>query len=720
MVWGRNVPDSFHRFTFTFDFVGTMATSLSRIENELNCAICHQLYTQPRKLSGCTHCFCESCIVNFILGLKKEEKLGNKFGCPVCKLPNNSPGSDESVHRWVTNLEMDEALEMECKADIKPEGGDTDNYCNHCFSQEKFVVANKYCFSCNENYCAPCSENVHSFNVNKGHLVMDKGATGEKPEDHFHEPAMEMLNGFTLCSKHPKEAVKFYCEDDKIFCCLVCSIENHKQCTNLKPISLLSKESTTLGLTQLVDLTEKLTKHVDDRIGAIKANNAGNKRKAEQLDSEFQETKKKVIDLLDVLETNLRDERNAAVKNAALKNQDEIDDLEGLKRKLKMIHHLLENIVKNTSGDLAFVYIHVLTQLAENIEKGVIAKGNGVATNGLEVNETETFKRIRNLGPNETRELVSISMPDTMIAQPEYEERPFLRKFEVKKTGTHNILPARYPDGLPLTPTYGCLLFLPDKQMLLVDSFYGYCCLVNEEYLATKKWDMDDEVHHSVASNNAFSNERCATYLGENIIAVGVASHKTIIFLTCDGNFTEKVKLKCEYAPTALYALANGDVAVVWDEPIAFGIISSQIWRCHGKVLQCDGGVSYCEKVYFVEDGAGRKLKSFPSMAVDEKRGHVIQPCNVDAAVYCFDMGGNPVFCYNNDELKDPFGVAIDNDGNIFIVEYIESSIITIVKEGCPQGPLTIEYEKTKNEFAVTVYDTERCDEVHFFSVVLK
>ena len=146
-------------------------------------------------------------------------------------------------------------------------------------------------------------------------------------------------------------------------------------------------------------------------------------------------------------------------------------------------------------------------------------------------------------------------------------------------------------------------------------------------------------------------------------------------------------------------------------------------------MFQYEGGLAYREKVYFTEDTTGRKFKSFQFMAVDEKRGHVIQPCTEDVAVYCFDMDGNHVFCYKNDDLKDPGGVAIDNDGNIFISEYIKNSIhivsadgigITIIKEGCPEGPLALEYDKTKSEFAVTVYDEERCDEVHFFSVVLK
>ena len=421
-----------------------MATSLSGNENELNCAICCQLYTEPRKLSGCLHSFCENCILNFVLELKKEEKLGGEFECPICKLPSNSPGSDDSVHRWVTALEVNEEIKIKCMAEIKSEDTGTDNGCSFCLVQEKVVVANKYCFSCNEYYCGPCSEVIHSLKVNKGHLLVDKAATKQESTDHFLEQSIEMLNGFTVCSKHPKEAVRFYCEDDKIFCCLICSVDNHKQCMNLKPVSLLTKECPASDSTKLLDLISNLTEHIDGRVEAIKENNVENKRNAEKLDAEYQEMKKKVIDLLDMMETNLRSEGHAAVKNAAVTNQDKIDGLEGLRRKLMMVRHLLENVVENTSGDLAFVYGHELTRIVENIEKSVIEKGENVETNGLELTTTEAFKLIQNLGPNETHKLASITMPEAIIRLPVYEDRPFLRKFCVKKTGSYKILPAPY------------------------------------------------------------------------------------------------------------------------------------------------------------------------------------------------------------------------------------------------------------------------------------
>ena len=697
--------------------LGVMATSLGK-GDELNCAICFQLYVEPRKLPGCSHCFCESCVVNFVLDLKKEEKLGSEFECPVCKLPSSSPGMDDSVHRWATTLEVNEEIKGKCVEEI-----DTDKCCSHCLGQEKIVTSDKYCFSCNEHYCGPCSETIHAFKVNKSHIVMD---TAQHESVNFHEQAMKMLNGLTICSKHPKEAVMFYCEVEKKFCCSICSVDNHKQCRDLKPISVLGQECSKVESTKLLDLTSKLMGHIDRVVTAIKGNNDENKKKAEQLGVEYQEMKKKVINLLDIMETNLNDEGKAAVKNAAMKNQDEIDNLECSKQKLKMVRHLLESVIENTPGDMAFVCMRELEHIVESVEKSIIKEGKRLTTSGLELTTTETFRLIHNLEPNETPQLASVTMQKASIALPVYEDRPFLRKFSIQKTGVHKILPDRYEPDKPLQPTYSGILFLPDSQFLLVDSYYGFCCLVNKRFVPSRKWR---RFNSHIDSNNFFSNERHATCLGDNIIAVSIASHKTILLLSPDGKYTEKVQLKCEYTPKALCGLSNGDIAIAWDKPVAFGVISSQIWKCSGKVYRGNDGLSYCEKVYFTEDKSGRKLQSFQFMAVDENRGHIIQPCDVDMAVYCFDMEGNHVFCYENEDLKAPRGVTLDREGNIYICENSLDSIhvisaegmgITIIKEGCPSTPLAIGYNEHNNEFAVTVEDVYDCGEIHFFSVALK
>ena len=69
-------------------------------------------------------------------------------------------------------------------------------------------------------------------------------------------------------------------------------------------------------------------------------------------------------------------------------------------------------------------------------------------------------------------------------------------------------------------------------------------------------------------------------------------------------------------------------------------------------------------------------------MAVDENRSLVIQPCNKDRAVYCFDFNGNPKFKYKGKDNFCPRGVAVDGYGSIFVCDYMNDAIDVI----CPTG----------------------------------
>lgn len=87
------------------------------------------------------------------------------------------------------------------------------------------------------------------------------------------------------------------------------------------------------------------------------------------------------------------------------------------------------------------------------------------------------------------------------------------------------------------------------------------------------------------------------------------------------------------YHPIALHVLRNGKVAVAWNNPAAFGIIS--------------GGETIVEtETHIQQDTAGRQFRSFDFMAVDEKPSHVIKPFTAGRAIYCFDFEGNPKFRY--------------------------------------------------------------------------
>ena len=163
-------------------------------------------------------------------------------------------------------------------------------------------------------------------------------------------------------------------------------------------------------------------------------------------------------------------------------------------------------------------------------------------------------------------------------------------------------------------------------------------------------------------------------------------------------NFTASI-------PSAIHGLRNGDLCVLWVKPRAFGIIS--LHAC-----------SYIDKVYVEKDNGGKLIKHNRFMAVDEDRCHVICPsrekdtkATQGSIISCYDFIGVRIFENIYAEIKDPRGIALDADGNIYICDQVLGGIhvlspeglrIRMIQDGCPKRPLGIGFNKSINLFAVT------------------
>ena len=178
---------------------------------------------------------------------------------------------------------------------------------------------------------------------------------------------------------------------------------------------------------------------------------------------------------------------------------------------------------------------------------------------------------------------------------------------------------------------------------------------------------------------------------------------------------TFKGEVICSRVPKALCALGSYEIAMSWEKPVAFGIISIQ-------------GGTYSEECYFTKDKSGRELKSFDFMAVDRKLRQVIQTCTVDKAVHCFSFDGEPIFTFKNEELKEPRGVAVGCDSIIFVCNSIRRGSIFMlsqngllfktIKEQCLECPLAIAVKGSR--FAVSQAYTRKWDIIRFFTMTIQ
>ena len=431
-----------------------------------------------------------------------------------------------------------------------------------------------------------------------------------------------------------------------------------------------------------------------------------NKSEPDKLLDEFFKVKQNVIRQFDIMEESLKAESKAMCKEIAIKNLDEIDELKEVGQRLSVVTYLIENLADKIPAELACVCLHEAGNILKHIKEETAERGQSRTKTNIRLKIENVLKTLLDLGANEISQIASVQMINKSIPLPEYDDKLCLRNCTVRKIKTEAVKGEYSKD---LNPCYSGVLFLSDNKMILSDSHFGSICLTDENSTIISSYRLGDK--EPTRNSRLDINVICATEMTNNIIAVSVPDKKKISFLSANETLEYKGEIRCKYTPGAIHGLRNNDIAVLWGFPQAFGIITLT-------------GGSYHEKVYFDKDKNQKKLDSYFFMAVDEARGHVIIPSDTDHTIYCYDFEGNTIFAYHDIEIESPGGVAIDGDGNIYVCDEKQGTIIVlspagillrIIKDECPPRPFGIGFKEDGKTFAVTT--KKLSSDVHFLSL---
>ena len=691
------------------------------LEAEQKCAICIDYPTEPRKLPGCSHSFCTNCILTFVLKLQKDSSLGNEFQCPVCKIATQIPEGTIVSLEWVRTMEFDNTCSIPDiktpKSEVlKPENGF--EFCHQCGYLNKATKTDIYCSTCHKCFCSKCSEIFHAFEMTADHCLIKLEMVRSEL---FFEEALKLLDRFIMCGDHPDKPVVFYCGNHSKMFCVMCLGDNHKNCKNVKHISSMnmqsgnSSETTgTSSVSKLSMVIKKLQRHIGSVIDMIKENDTENKKSLETIQTEIQETKQKVVRVLDAMEDELNQTGKAMVKEIAIKNLESIQELNGTVNNLKVFEVLMDKIATVVKPEQAYVCVHEANNAVNEVKQKIAGTWSSFTKHGIQLKKEGSLELnvVQNLGVNETSKLASLQHTVTNVPLPAYHDNePEMKKIGITKSGVYDIVPEGVDKYKDPEPTYNDLVFLENGYFLITDSFNGTCSMLdgNMNIVGSYQPAFNDE---HADEDDSFKNLLYASYTKNGTFAISIPSAMIIKFVTANECLAYSSEIVCNHKPMAIHVLNNKDLAIAWDEPVAFGILTGMMWSC--------------EEIYFTMDKSGRKLKSFEYIAVDEIRCHVIQPCQVDKAVYCFSFSGQPVFQYSSKDLKRPRGVALDNNQNIYICENALNTIHILsptgqvmmkIKDSCPLHPLAIQFERNGKRFAVTHTSVSNWWSVHFFSI---
>ena len=682
-----------------------MAEASDDADVGLVCSLCLEKFVNPRKLPDCGHCFCKTCLITYMTKLNDNKELENKVKCPICTMHNTIP-EGIAIKEWVM------LLETNC-VNGQRNGRKEQDGCASCKSLGRESKPTIFCLDCIESLCQVCSEIRHTHKLMSHHTYIDvekafKNEDGSK--------TISMLSEYldTSCDSHPHEAISYYCKDNELFCCAPCRYIDHKTCNSVfKVEELVEKEGSTQEKKYMKDSISNLSKYAETVFKTIESFATDYKKQIEEIWNNFKEIRAKINQIMDSLEEAINDKVKALAKQHALMTTEVTDRLKEMTDNLQEYKGLTETIEAYGSKFHQYITAKNLMCKIRDQESAILDTTHAFRFTELSLKPQTALLEIMQIGPNDTHKLAYVEEQTVYNRLPTYERASLLEYDKITQT-CHKFVQGNYKGGDD--PYYSSLVYLPNDDFVLIDTCNdeGHCILAQGDGTVVTSRDFKYCSDTSTGSRNPY----CATVTKNGEIAVSIPGKKKICIISADKQLKSTFTGSTKYQPKAIHGLQTGDIAVAFDDPVAFGIIS------------LDGISEPTEKihVYFSHDKEGRKLKNFNYMAVDENRSHVIQPCTTDKAVYCFDFNGNPKFKYKGKDNFFPRGVAVDGYGSIFACDHNNHAIHVISpagnavrviqqSEGCPGRPLAIGIKKNGEEFALTRDSWQLYRQVTFFGL---
>ena len=185
------------------------SSALEIIEQQLTCAVCLDIYTNPKTLP-CLHSFCQQCL--------PVNPQGNKrfIACPTCRtsvqLPEEPTAAEFPVAFHLNNLK--EVYSLMKKA-TEPQ----QVKCDTC----TVANANGYCKDCCKFLCMSCFDVHKTFDVMSNHMLSNLHEVATSASQLIPAKQEKAVN----CSNHD-DPLRIFCETCQELICHDCTVHIHR------------------------------------------------------------------------------------------------------------------------------------------------------------------------------------------------------------------------------------------------------------------------------------------------------------------------------------------------------------------------------------------------------------------------------------------------------------------------------------------------------------
>jgi DNA-binding beta-propeller fold protein YncE len=551
-----------------------------------------------------------------------------------------------------------------------------DILCGICEAQHVTKYADHWCPECDEGLCATY-ENHHKLSKgtrNHGIILI---------ENYQKLPSFISEIGHH-CKDHDMKYTIFCQIHDKP-CCPDCISTNHKDCVGLLSIREIIKTSKTSTL--IADIEQSLTNikyNIDDVIKNREQNLSEIQQQRQIFHDQVKQMRVKINSHLDILEQTIlkelddaEDKIKSKIENLLKQLSEESKTVEGIQRDIPAIKEyasdlqtflgskaIEEEVKKEEKYIMALSEDGCLQQLnlkcnIENKIKGILSTMTSFGSVSI---ETRPPSVAINTMKSKQAQIMSVI------------QGPSVKSINDIKLTLHNTF--NIPKGK--NTTTGCIV-CPNGKMILAD------CYSNRRLVILNDDGTLDKV---IPCSMGYPFD--VTYLDDRTVAV--ATNNGIEIINID---TEKTGRR----------------------------INISQWCCgityhNGVLLWCEekSGIQMMKLSNDIITTLVKQSNMPPYSYITTCREKIYQANRNTITVTCYTIKGDKLWEHKDEfVLSDPWGVTVDNDGNVYVTSYRSSSVVVLEPDG-RQGrqilssgdgfkePRGIYFDKSKNCLLVTNY----------------
>ncbi len=184
--------------------------ALKKVEDQLECSICLQPYTDP-KLLPCFHVYCKHCLERIVV----QDQDGSTITCPKCRQQANLPEEGVAALQFAFHVnhlfDIRETLEKAKEPDK--------TQCEKC----KEATATGFCRDCGKFVCESCTKIHQRWDELANHQIV--GLADIRAES---ASLVSPKRNVTYCFRHKDTVLKIYCETCQELICNDCTVRFHK------------------------------------------------------------------------------------------------------------------------------------------------------------------------------------------------------------------------------------------------------------------------------------------------------------------------------------------------------------------------------------------------------------------------------------------------------------------------------------------------------------